>query len=282
MNIIETNFSFGSLSKRKSTTRIILHHTATSSETVEQIHNYHKNTKGWAGIGYHLYVRKDGSVYRGRPIDTVGAHASGSNSDSVGICFEGNFDNETMGDAQKQAGKEVIAYVKGLYGISKVQRHKDVCSTSCPGANFPFDELVNGAASTGTSTPAATPSPAPAPAPSNKLVLTVDGKWGTNTTLRLQQIFGTTQDGKVSHQYSCYRAQNPGLNYGSFVWENKPNGSSPLIKAIQQKVGVTADGHIGPKTIKGIQAWMGSGSDGKFDKVSPCIKKLQEWCNAQG
>lgn len=146
MNIIDTNLDFGSLSKRKSTTRIILHHTATSSETVEQIHDYHKNKKGWSGIGYHLYVRKDGSVYRGRPIDTVGAHATGANSDSVGVCFEGNFETETMPDVQKEAGKEAVAYVKQLYGISTVQRHKDVGSTSCPGKNFPFDEIVNGQA----------------------------------------------------------------------------------------------------------------------------------------
>lgn len=147
MNIIETNLDFGSLSKRKNTARIILHHTATSSETVEQIHDYHKDKKGWAGIGYHLYVRKDGNVYRGRPIDTVGAHATGANTDSVGICFEGNFETEIMSDAQKQAGKEVVAYVKQLYGISIVQHHKDVGATSCPGKNFPFDEITNGTAS---------------------------------------------------------------------------------------------------------------------------------------
>ena len=147
MNIIETNLDFGSLSKRKGTARIILHHTATSSETVEQIHDYHKNKKNWAGIGYHLYVRKDGNVYRGRPMDTVGAHATGANTDSVGICFEGNFETETMPDAQKQAGKEVVAYVKQLYGISTVQRHKDVGATSCPGKNFPFDEIAGGTAS---------------------------------------------------------------------------------------------------------------------------------------
>lgn len=31
------------------------------------------------GIGYHFLVRKDGSVYRGRPEDMVGAHAGNNN-----------------------------------------------------------------------------------------------------------------------------------------------------------------------------------------------------------
>ena len=65
MNIIETNLQFTSLSKRDKTNRIILHHSGVSVlQSVEVIHNYHKNTNKWAGIGYHFYVRKDGSIYR--------------------------------------------------------------------------------------------------------------------------------------------------------------------------------------------------------------------------
>lgn len=142
MNIIETNLKFKELSKRSATNEIFLHHAAGKNFTVEDIHRMHLN-RGWSGIGYHLYIRQDGSVYRGRPIDTVGAHAEGSNSKSVGVCFEGNFENEIMSDAQKQAGKEVVAYLKDLYKITKVRKHKDVNATACPGKNFPFDEIAN-------------------------------------------------------------------------------------------------------------------------------------------
>lgn len=144
MNIIETNLEFSGLSKRNSTNRIVLHNSGVSVlQDVETIHNYHKNSLGWAGIGYHFYVRKDGSVYRGRPEDTVGAHAYGSNGDSIGICFEGNYDEETMTEAQKRAGQELVTILKEKYCISKIQGHRDVCSTSCPGKNFPFDEIAN-------------------------------------------------------------------------------------------------------------------------------------------
>ena len=142
MNIIETNLSFGSLSKRASTYRIILHHAAMNG-SVEDIHRVHKNN-GWAGIGYHFYVRKDGSVYRGRPERTIGAHASGSNYNSIGICAEGNFENESMPDAQKNAIIELVNYLKSKYGISVVQRHRDVGSTVCPGKNYPYSSIVNG------------------------------------------------------------------------------------------------------------------------------------------
>ena len=145
MNIIDTNLDFGSLSKRKSTTRIILHHAAAESCDAATIHQWHLN-KGWSGIGYHFVVRNNGSIERGRPEDTVGAHALNNNSDSIGICFEGNFETETMPETQKAAGKELVAYLKQKYGISTVQKHKDVTSTACPGKNFPFDEIVNGQA----------------------------------------------------------------------------------------------------------------------------------------
>lgn len=145
MNIIDTNLDFGSLSKRKSTTRIILHHAAAESCDAATIHQWHLN-KGWSGIGYHFVVRKNGSIERGRPEDTVGAHALNNNSDSIGICFEGNFETETMPETQKAAGKELVAYLKQKYGISTVQKHKDVTSTTCPGKNFPFDKIVNGQA----------------------------------------------------------------------------------------------------------------------------------------
>ncbi len=143
LNIIETNLVFDVMNTRKETNRLILHNSGVKvRQVIEVIHNYHKNTLNWAGIGYHFYIRRDGSIYRGRPENMVGAHAGGNNSDSIGICFEGDFNQETMTEAQIKAGQELVAYLKEKYGISKVQRHSDVCNTSCPGANFPFDEIV--------------------------------------------------------------------------------------------------------------------------------------------
>lgn len=145
MNIIETNLEFTSLSKRNVTNRIILHHSGVSVlQSVEVIHNYHKNTNKWAGIGYHFYVRKDGSIYRGRPEEMIGAHAYGANSDSIGICAEGNFNEETMSEVQKKAIRELVVYLKEKYNITKVQRHSDTIATTCPGENYPFEDIVNG------------------------------------------------------------------------------------------------------------------------------------------
>lgn len=142
MEIIETNLQFRDMSTRKATERIILHHADAKKCSAEDIHRWHLNN-GWSGAGYHFLVRKDGKIYRLRPEDKVGAHAYSSNYNSIGICFEGNYMEEDMPEIQKEAGKELVAYLKNKYGITTVQRHKDVCATSCPGDKFPFEEIAN-------------------------------------------------------------------------------------------------------------------------------------------
>lgn len=149
MNIIEKEYSLnGTLQKRSKTDMILLHHAVYNGD-VEGIDRIHKN-KGWTCIGYHFYARKDGSIYRGRKEDTVGAHAYGSNYTSIGICAEGNFEIDTMSVEQKNSIIELVNYLKNKYGVTKVLRHKDVNATACPGKNYPFDEIVNGVVSEAT------------------------------------------------------------------------------------------------------------------------------------
>ena len=146
MNIINTNLNFKQMDTRSSTKRIILHHAAAKKCSAEDIHRWHLNN-GWSGAGYHFLVRKDGTIYRLRPEDKVGAHAYGANYDSLGICFEGDYMEEDMPAEQIKAGQELVTYLKHKYNITTVQKHKDVCATSCPGDKFPFDEIANSEAS---------------------------------------------------------------------------------------------------------------------------------------
>jgi N-acetyl-anhydromuramyl-L-alanine amidase AmpD len=144
MKIIRENLSFGSMSTRNRTRKLVLHHAAAKKCTIFDVHRWHKE-KGWSGVGYYFFVRKDGSVYEGRPITKVGAHAYNYNSDSIGICFEGNFEVEKMPEAQKEAGKELVSYVLKKYPtITSVVGHRDLMATACPGKNFPFDEIKKG------------------------------------------------------------------------------------------------------------------------------------------
>ena len=143
MEIINTNLNFKAMSNRQTTDRIILHHSASSVASAEDIHRWHLNN-GWEGAGYHFLVRKDGKVYRMRSEEKIGAHAYMNNYNSIGICFEGNFEVEEMPDVQVQSGKELVAYLKNKYHINKVQgKIADIQSTlnSRYGFNIAVDNI---------------------------------------------------------------------------------------------------------------------------------------------
>ena len=144
MKIIETNWNWNSsMSTRGSTDYIALHHAAAVTCSAQDIDNWHKNN-GWSGIGYHYFVRKNGSIYRGRPEWALGAHVSGMNNCSLGICAEGDYDKEqTMPDAQKSAIIALIKDVKSRYPNAKVVGHRDIGSSDCPGKYYPMSEMIN-------------------------------------------------------------------------------------------------------------------------------------------
>ena len=223
MNIIEKTYKWnGKLSNRKSTNRIILHHAESKSCTADDIHRWHL-ANGWCGIGYHFFVRKDGSIYRARPEGVVGSHAKGSNSDSIGICFEGSYMTETMSDVQINAGRELVAYLKNKYGITTVQKHKDVCSTNCPGTNFPFDAIVNG---TVAPTPTPTQTPAAKPSTSGKATGTYEVtasdlsvRTGPGTGYRRKRHDELTKDGQ-KHDKDKDGCLEKGTRVTVYEWKN--------------------------------------------------------------
>lgn len=143
MQIIETNLKRnGSFSRRSQTTELILHHAEASSASVETINEWHLKN-GWTGIGYHYYIRKNGNIYRGRPEWAIGAHASGHNSVSIGVCCEGAYNTETMPSAQYRSLLLLISDIMNRYNGLTILRHKDTSSTDCPGKNFPFQQAVS-------------------------------------------------------------------------------------------------------------------------------------------
>ena len=82
------------MKKRTKTTKIILHCSATpegKDYKAADIDRWHKQQK-WECIGYHKVIDLDGTIEDGRPIDMIGAHCSGYNSESIGICYIGDCD----------------------------------------------------------------------------------------------------------------------------------------------------------------------------------------------
>ena len=145
MKVTKEEYRFtGALDKRTETKHIIIHHAAVKNASAQAIHAGHL-ANGWFGIGYHYYVRKNGEVFTGRPEDTQGVHTGNMNGCSIGVCFEGNFEEEEMPEAQLNAGRELIADLRARYKDAEISRHRDWNATACPGKNFPFEEMLKAA-----------------------------------------------------------------------------------------------------------------------------------------
>jgi hypothetical protein len=139
VQIAETDLKFKELLPRDATKQLILHHIGTLERdvSVKEIHDWHCG-QGWSGIGYHFVVRKDGTVERGRPIDTVGSHAKGFNNRSVGINVVGNFMVAQPTGAQLDSLAKLLADLCEHYhlGPDAIIGHRDTKITECPGDNL--------------------------------------------------------------------------------------------------------------------------------------------------
>ena len=86
---------------KKSTRNIrylVVHCSATPEgreHTAQDIELWHRQ-RGFEGIGYNYIVRLDGTIEEGRDVNKIPAHVEGHNKDSIGICYIGGIDKNTL------------------------------------------------------------------------------------------------------------------------------------------------------------------------------------------
>ena len=89
-----TDVEHGMFMSPDSVSYIIIHCSATREDrdyTPEQLKHDHLQ-RGFIDVGYHFYIRKDGSVTQHRRLNEVGAHCRPFNRCSIGVCYEGGLD----------------------------------------------------------------------------------------------------------------------------------------------------------------------------------------------
>lgn len=125
--------------KRK-ITEIIVHCTATKEGqhyTIEDVRRWHMQGNGWKDIGYHYLVYLDGTIVSGRPIAQVGAHCSGHNANSIGVCYVGGVDvngkaKDTRTEAQKRSLVELLSMLRRSFPQAKIYGHRNFANKACP------------------------------------------------------------------------------------------------------------------------------------------------------
>ena len=124
-------------------TQIILHCSATPEGkdfTVQQIDAWHRQ-RGFKCIGYHFVIYRDGSIHNGRPLSQIGAHCSGHNANSIGICYiggcakDGKTPKDTRTEAQRAALIQLVSELKASYPSATVHGHNEFAAKACPSFN---------------------------------------------------------------------------------------------------------------------------------------------------
>lgn len=136
---------FTEYEERPSTEVIVIHHAGfpegDKDSSAQELHKFHQETNGWAGIGYHYVIRKDGTIEQGRRPQMIGAHAYKHNKNSIGICVAGNFNLVKPQAAQIDSLKLLTAWLCQRYKLNPMGRgvivgHRDLNDTTCPGDNL--------------------------------------------------------------------------------------------------------------------------------------------------
>ena len=124
-------------------TKIIIHCAATPEGkdfTVQQIDQWHRQ-RGFRCIGYHFVIYRDGSIHKGRPIDQIGAHTSGHNANSIGICYiggctsDGKTPKDTRTGAQHVSLVKLVAELRSQFPTASVHGHNEFANKACPSFN---------------------------------------------------------------------------------------------------------------------------------------------------
>lgn len=131
--------------------KLVIHHSVTVDHaTAQDIALLHK-ARGWAGVGYHIIITRDGVIHYVGDIGTARANVANNNEKVIGICLVGDFRfGKKPSDAQIESLHKLCRYFQTQFpALTKIWDWSDVIghgetprywsgatATICPGDNF--------------------------------------------------------------------------------------------------------------------------------------------------
>ena len=140
--LITHHSSLSFMASPESVRFLVLHCSATRCDSdypPEQLLRDHK-ARGFRTVGYHFYVRKDGTLTQHRMLLEVGAHCRPYNRCSIGICYEGGLDEQgrpanTLTAAQLQTLTDLFKILLKQFPSAMILGHRDMRGSTpkdCP------------------------------------------------------------------------------------------------------------------------------------------------------
>jgi len=133
-------------------THIVVHHSGpapldmTAEQAAAATANYHIDSNGWPGIGYHVVIVPSGDWAYCQSLTTVSYHVGNYNRVAVGICLWGDYRTEPVPAAMVNALEEVVRWIiheRNVWADDtgnaarrlQVVGHWELGQTECPGAH---------------------------------------------------------------------------------------------------------------------------------------------------
>ncbi len=215
--------------------RVFIHCSASDHphhDDVSVMRDWHVNGRKWSDVGYHYFIKKDGTLQDGRPLEKAPAAQAGNNRGTIAICLHG-LAAERFTKAQFATLIALCREIDSAYGsMVTFHGHCEVSAKSCP--VFAYREVLGldehgsltFASSTSPSSSDASATPPAAAATAEPLLrLMARGP----DVLRLQAMLSRA---------------------GHSLEEDGIFGQDTLtaLKAFQQAQNLTVDGIVGPRT----------------------------------
>ena len=214
--------------------RVFLHCSASDNpehDRIDVVRGWHVDGKGWADVGYHYFIRRDGTLEVGRTLERTPAGQAGHNTATIAICLHG-LTQERFTKAQYRTLIDLArAMDDACAGMLSFHGHCEVSSKSCP--VFPY-RAVLGLDSHGAMTFHPTDSPGFADTP-----LATDDAPSSPPVLRITSKHPEV----ITMQHLLSEAGYP-------LEEDSLFGQATLeaVKGFQRRHGLQADGIVGPRT----------------------------------
>ena len=105
---------------------------------IDVIRKWHVEERGFADVGYHFFIQRDGTVQIGRNLEVIPAAQKGHNWGTIAICLHGK---DYFSDKQKRALTKLCWSINGKHKGITFHGHTEVDpGKTCP--NFGYKNTL--------------------------------------------------------------------------------------------------------------------------------------------
>lgn len=125
---------------RRPVNTVFIHCSASDNpehDDISIMNTWHVRDRGWSEVGYHYFIKKDGTLQKGRDLNKTPAAQRGHNSSSIAICLHG-LDLSKFTRQQRTTLRSLAFNIMKSYGRRSVRfrAHNEVANKACPVVNI--------------------------------------------------------------------------------------------------------------------------------------------------